>query len=99
MNNAMKDLGTQSYTWNGLTGFLAWLGDQQTLMVISMALGILTAIVNMYSKFQEHKVRRRQEERAEEKHQLEMQQLRELGELKKQQLQRGLRDEPIKNSK
>lgn len=94
----MKDLGTQSYTWNGLTGFLAWLGDQQTLMVISMALGILTALINMYSKFREDRVRRRQEERAEEKHKLEMQQLRELGELKMKQLKRGLRDEPIKNS-
>lgn len=94
----MRDVGTQSYAWNGLAGWLAWLGDQQNLVVISMALGILTAIINMWSKFQEYKVRRRQEERAEEKHRLEMQQLRELGELKKQQLQRGLRDEPIKNS-
>ena len=66
----MRDVGTHSYAWNGLAGWLAWLGDQQNLVVISMALGILTAIINMWSKFQEYKVRRRQEERAEEKHRL-----------------------------
>ncbi|OOS01269.1 hypothetical protein B0186_04105 [Canicola haemoglobinophilus] len=98
MSNIMRDSATQSYLWNGLTGWLAWLGDQQNLMLISLALGILTALVNMYSKFKERKIKLRQEEREEEKHRLEMQQLRELGELKKQQLQRGLRDEPIKNS-
>lgn len=97
MNNAMKDMGMQSYAWNALTGWLAWLGDQHNLMMLSLALGILTAVVNMYSKCQEGKVRRRQEERAEEKHKLEMQQLREVGELKKRHLTRGLRDEPIEN--
>lgn len=79
-------------------GFLAWLGDQQTLMVISMALGILTAIVNMYSKCQEGKLRRRQEERAEALFQQEKRHKDEIHQAKMQQLKRGIRDEPIKDS-
>ncbi|WP_327050245.1 hypothetical protein [Glaesserella parasuis] len=55
MKNAMRDAGMQSYAWNGLTGWLAWLGDQQNLMFISLALGIVTALVNMYSKCREGK--------------------------------------------
>lgn len=94
----MKDVGVQSYAWNGLTGWLAWLGDQQNLMLISLALGILTALVNMYAKCQEGKVKRRQEARDEEKHAMEMRHREEIHQLRKQQLLRGTCDESIKNS-
>ncbi|MFK5131004.1 hypothetical protein ACI3P7_11695 [Glaesserella parasuis] len=57
MKNVMRDAGMQSYAWNGLTGWLAWLGDQQNLMFISLALGIVTALVNMYSKCREGKIK------------------------------------------
>ncbi|WP_179108198.1 hypothetical protein [Rodentibacter trehalosifermentans] len=93
MKNVMKDAGFQSYAWNGLTGWLAWLGDQQNLMLISLALGIITALVNMYSKCQEGKFKRRQEERAEALFQQEMRYKEELHLAKIQQLKRGLRNE------
>lgn len=38
----MRDMGTQSYIWSGFGGFIAWLGDQQNLMMISLAIGIVT---------------------------------------------------------
>ncbi|WP_424408510.1 hypothetical protein [Pasteurella sp. PK-2025] len=59
----MKDAGTQSYIWSGFGGLLAWLGDQQNLMMISLAIGIVTAIVNLSSKFHERRMRAREEER------------------------------------
>ncbi|TFV12093.1 hypothetical protein E4T80_03090 [Muribacter muris] len=89
----MKDAGIQSYAWNGLTGWLAWLGDQQNLMLISLALGIITALVNMYSKCQEGRVKRRQEEQAEALFVQETRHREELHHAKLQQLKRGLRDE------
>ncbi|WP_426839518.1 hypothetical protein [Glaesserella parasuis] len=99
MKNAMRDAGMQSYAWNGLTGWLAWLGDQQNLMFISLALGIVTALVNMYSKCREGKIKRRQEERAEEKHKAEMRHLEEMHQIRKQQLSRGLSNEQAKNTR
>ncbi|WP_408635296.1 hypothetical protein [Rodentibacter haemolyticus] len=78
-----KDAGNQSMVWSGFSGLLAWLGDQQNLMLLSLAVGILTALVNMYSKCSEGQARKRAEEREEEIHALKV-----------QQLKRGLRDEP-----
>lgn len=95
----MRDVGIQSYAWNGLAGWLAWLGDQQNLMLISMALGIITALVNMYAKCQEGKLKRRQSAREEEKHRLEMAHLKEIHELKVKNLKRGLASEPTKSSR
>lgn len=65
-----KDPGNQSYVWSGFSGFLAWLGDQNNLMLLSLAIGILTALVNMYSKFLEGRMLKREEERKEEIHAL-----------------------------
>lgn len=48
-----KDPGNQSYLWSGFSGLLAWLGDQNNLMLISIAIGIVTALVNAYSKCSE----------------------------------------------
>uniref|UniRef100_Q0I4J4 Hemophilus-specific protein, uncharacterized n=1 Tax=Histophilus somni (strain 129Pt) TaxID=205914 RepID=Q0I4J4_HISS1 len=78
----MKDMGTQSYLWSGLSGFIAWLGDQQNLMMISLAIGIVTACVNLYQRYKESKLRKRENERAEELHRLKM-----------ARLQKGLDDE------
>lgn len=72
----MKDMGTQSYIWSSFGGFLAWLGDQQNLMMLSLAVGILTALVNMYQKCREGRIKKREEERAEELHQLKVARLR-----------------------
>lgn len=68
----MKDAGTQSYIWSGLSGVLAWLGDNQNLMMISLAIGIITTLVNLFSRFQEYRVRAREEERKRELHELEV---------------------------
>ena len=65
-----KDPGNQSYVWSGFSGFLAWLGDQNNLMLLSLAIGILTALVNMYSKFWEGRLLKREEGRKEEIHAL-----------------------------
>ncbi|ACA32571.1 hypothetical protein [Histophilus somni] len=78
----MKDMGTQSYLWSGLSGFIAWLGDQQNLMMISLSIGIVTACVNLYQRYKESKLRKRENERAEELHRLKM-----------ARLQKGLDDE------
>ncbi len=78
----MKDMGTQSYLWSGLSGFIAWLGDQQNLMMISLSIGIVTACVNLYQRYKESKLRKRENERAEELHRLKM-----------ARLQKGLNDE------
>ncbi|HDR1925713.1 TPA: hypothetical protein SIC36_001254 [Pasteurella multocida] len=59
----MKDAGTQSYIWSVFSGLLAWLGDQQNLMMVSLAIGIVTALVNLSSKFHERRVRIREEAR------------------------------------
>ncbi|WP_407662378.1 hypothetical protein [Muribacter muris] len=58
-----KDAGNQSMWWSGFSGVLAWLGDQQNLMVLSLAIGIITALVNMYDKCKQGKARERAEER------------------------------------
>lgn len=72
----MKDMGTQSYIWSGFGGFIAWLGDQQNLMMLSLAIGIVTACANLYQRCEEGKRRNREDERAEELHQAKMARLR-----------------------
>ncbi|MFK5131322.1 hypothetical protein ACI3P7_13415, partial [Glaesserella parasuis] len=64
-----------------------------------LALGIVTALVNMYSKCREGKIKKRQEERAEEKHKAEMRHLEEMHQIRKQQLSRGLSNEQAKNTR
>ena len=61
-----KDPGNQSYLWSGFSGLLAWLGDQNNLMLISIAIGIVTALVNAYSKCSEGRMLKREDERKEE---------------------------------
>lgn len=72
----MRDMGTQSYFWSGFGGFIAWLGEQQNLMVLSLAIGIVTACANLYQRCQEGRYRKREYERDEEMHQVKMARLR-----------------------
>lgn len=72
----MKDMGTQSYIWSGFSGFIAWLGEQQNLMMLSLAIGIVTACANLYQRCEEGKRQKREDERAEELHQAKMARLR-----------------------
>lgn len=76
MKTMFKDAGNQSMWWSGFSGVLAWLGDQQNLMVLSLAIGIITALVNIYDKCKQGKARERSEEREEELHRLKVQQLK-----------------------
>ncbi|MDW0705851.1 glycoside hydrolase family protein [Mannheimia haemolytica] len=46
----MKDMGTQSYIWSGFSTWLAWLGEQQNLMLLSLAIGIVTAIAGLIQR-------------------------------------------------
>ena len=71
-----KDPGNQSYLWSGFSGLLAWLGDQNNLMVISIAIGIVTALVNAYSKCSEGRMLKREDERKEELHRLQVEKLK-----------------------
>ena len=77
-----KDPGSQAYVWSGFSSVLAWLGDQNNLMLLSLAIGILTALVNVYSKFVEWRMMKRENERKEEIHKVRM-----------ERLKRGLPDE------
>lgn len=72
----MKDMGTQSYIWSGISTWLAWLGEQQNLMLLSLAIGIVTAIAGLIQRFDEWRRRKREDERAEELHQAKMARLR-----------------------
>ena len=72
-----KDPGNQSYIWSGFSGLLAWLGDQNNLMVLSLAIGIATALVNAYSKCAEGRMLKREEERKEEIHALTVARLKQ----------------------
>ncbi|MDW0968652.1 hypothetical protein P2K16_13040 [Mannheimia haemolytica] len=47
----MKDMGTQSYIWSGFSTWLAWLGEQQNLMLLSLAIGIVTAIAGLIQRW------------------------------------------------
>ena len=71
-----KDLGNQSYLWSILSSAMAWLGEQNNLMLLSIAIGIITALVNAYSKCAEGRMLKREDERKEELHQVRMARLR-----------------------
>lgn len=71
-----KDPGNQSYFWSGFSGVLAWLGDQNNLMLVSLAIGIVTALVNIYAKCSEGRALEREEARKAELHELKMARLR-----------------------
>ncbi|AGO16006.1 hypothetical protein [Glaesserella parasuis] len=73
MKNVMRDMGTQTYIWSGFSGIIAWLSEQQNLMILSLAIGIVTACANLYQRCDEGKAKRRERERAEEAHQIRMQ--------------------------
>jgi hypothetical protein len=73
----LKDMGNQSYIWSSFSGFLAWLGDQNNLMVLSLIVGIVTALVNAYSKCAEGKALKRDEQRKDEIHTLTVQRLKQ----------------------
>ena len=79
-----KDPGNQSYLWSGFSGLLAWLGDQNNLMLLSITIGIITAVVNAYSKCIEGRMLKRENERKEGLHQVRM-----------ARLKKGLDDEVI----
>lgn len=74
--NMHRDFGNQTYFWNLLGGLIAWLSDQQNLMILSLVLGMITTLVNMYSKCQEGQIRRRDEQRKEELHELQVKKLK-----------------------
>ena len=77
-----KDPENQTYVWSGFSGVLAWLGDQNNLMLLSLAIGIITALVSAYSKCAEGRMMRRENELKEEIHKVRM-----------ERLKRGLPDE------
>ncbi|QIM67814.1 hypothetical protein A4G16_02315 [Mannheimia granulomatis] len=70
-----KDPGNQSYWWAGIGGFFSLMSAQEILALISLVIGAITAIVNLVEKYQLRKIKRREEERAEQIHQLKVKRL------------------------
>ena len=86
MNRMLKDAGNQSVFWSGFGAFWAMCSLQEWLAILGLLVGTISAVVNMYAKCQEGKVRKNAERRADEEHKLKIEQLR-----------RGLRDGTLKN--
>lgn len=64
-----KDPSNQTYFWSGFGAFWAMYSFEEKLAFASLCIGIVTALVNAYSKCQEGK-------RQRELHELKVQQLR-----------------------
>ncbi|WP_207951339.1 hypothetical protein [Mannheimia granulomatis] len=75
MDKMFKDPGNQSYWWAGIGGFFSLMSAQEILALISLVIGAITAIVNLVEKYQLRKIKRREEERAEQIHQLKVKRL------------------------
>nr|DAQ55850.1 MAG TPA: holin [Caudoviricetes sp.] len=86
MNKMLKDAGNQSVFWSGFGAFWAMYTLQEWLAIFGLLIGLISGFVNMYAKFEENKVRKNEERRAEEMHKLKM-----------EQLKRGLRDDPTED--
>ncbi|TCJ98829.1 holin family HP1 protein [Volucribacter psittacicida] len=72
-----KDSSTQSYLWSIITSILAWFSDHQNLMILSLALGVVTSVVNLYNRNEERKIKQREQQRAEELHAIKMARLKQ----------------------
>ena len=70
-----KDPGNQSYWWAGIGGFFSLMSAQELLALASLAIGAVTAIVNLIEKCQLKKIKLREEERAEQIHRLKVKRL------------------------
>lgn len=70
-----KDPGNQSYWWAGIGGFFSLMSAQELLALVSLFIAIVTAIVNLIEKSQLKKIKLREEERAEQIHQLKVKRL------------------------
>ncbi|MDG6894537.1 MULTISPECIES: hypothetical protein [Volucribacter] len=64
-----KDAGNQSYFWSGFGAFWAMYSFEEKLALASLCVGVVTALVNAYAKWQEGK-------RQKELHDLKVQQLK-----------------------
>lgn len=70
-----KDPGNQSYWWAGIGGFFSLMSAQELLALVSLVIGAVTAIVNLVEKYHLRKIKNREEERAEQIHQLKVKRL------------------------
>ncbi|WP_018652253.1 hypothetical protein [Actinobacillus capsulatus] len=75
MDKMFKNLGNQSYWWAGIGGFFSLMLAQEILPLVSLVIGAITAIVNLVEKYQLRKIKVREEERAEQIHQLKVKRL------------------------
>ena len=70
-----KDPGNQSYWWAGIGGFFSLMSAQELLALVSLVIGAVTAIVNLVEKYNLRKIKKREEERAEQSHKLKVRRL------------------------
>lgn len=68
MKNMLKGAENQTYAWSVLNTMFAWLGNQQNLMLISLGVGIATALLNLFLRIEERGAKKRERERKEEYH-------------------------------
>lgn len=76
MKAMWKDAGNQSMFWSGFGAFWAMYSFQDWLAILSIIIGLISGLVNMYAKCQEGKCRDNEERRAEELHRVKMERLR-----------------------
>lgn len=76
MSQMFKDMSLQSYLWSLGSGVFGFFTNQHNLMLLSLAIGVMTALANAYHKCQEGRFQKREFERAEELHQVKMARLR-----------------------
>lgn len=86
MRTMWKDAGNQSMFWSGFGAFWAMYSLQEWLAILSVVIGLISGLVNMYAKCQEGKARENEERRAEELHRVKMERMR-----------KGLDDDSLKN--
>ncbi|QLB23678.1 hypothetical protein A6B44_05055 [Pasteurella skyensis] len=89
----MRDTGLPTYIFTFCSSCLAWLGEQQNLMFLSLAIGVITAILNAVARFKESRAKRRELEKLNELHELEIRHKKELHEIELAKLRSGLEDE------
>ncbi len=77
INKMFKDPGNQSYWWAGIGGFFSLMSAQELLALVSLVIGAITAVVNLVEKYHLRKIKKREEERAEQIHQLKVKRLKQ----------------------
>lgn len=50
----LRDPTSQTYVWSGFSSILSYLTNQHNLVLLSLAIGIVTALINAYAKWRDN---------------------------------------------